>query len=90
MKEELKEELLQWSRHFRENFDKLLALVLYMTLFFGAIHVAHHNQDQDLIGWVKEGATGAAGAFFILLTGRGGKPAPPTEAPRPEPRPEGV
>lgn len=84
----MKDELLKWSCHLRENFDKLLALALYMTLFFGVIHISHHADDKDLVGWAKEGVTGAAGAFFILLTGRNrsgsvnadGKPSPPVES----------
>lgn len=66
----MKDELLAWSKHLRDNFDKLLALALYLTLFVGTIHISHHNTDGQLVDWAKEGVTGAAGAFFILLTGR--------------------
>lgn len=75
----------EWGRWFRENFDKLLLTVVFLTCIGLVVHMAHHSADSDEILWARELAQTFAGGLLGLITGhalavKATKPTPETEA----------
>jgi hypothetical protein len=63
-------ELLAWSKHLRENFDKILLVLLVYAAAVMVIHMSHDAMDKDNIAWGREITGTVLGGLMGLVTGR--------------------
>jgi hypothetical protein len=79
----------EWGKFFRDNFDKILLVMLYGSLLFIVFHMAHEKVDPNHISWVREEAGTVIGALLGLITGAklaaGRQDPPPPQVPPPPP-----
>jgi hypothetical protein len=64
------DELIAWSKHFRDNFDKMLLFSLVIGLIAVVIHMSHDKIDEDHISWAREITGTVLGGLMGLVTGR--------------------
>lgn len=61
--------MTEWGRWFRDNFDKLLLTIVFLTCVGLVIHMTHHHADSEEILWARELAQTFAGGLLGLITG---------------------
>lgn len=58
----------EWGKWFRDNFDKMLLVCVFIFMVAVVIHMTHDQKDADQILWARELA-GIAGGLLGLITG---------------------
>lgn len=63
---------MSWSeawKFFRENFDKMLLLGLFVFTVGVTLHISHDQKDNDQVLWAREMAGTVLGGLLGLITG---------------------
>ncbi len=64
------EEFSHWSKHYRDNFDKLLLFFLALALVLLVLHMSHDQADVSQVAWAREITGTVLGGLLGLITGR--------------------
>jgi hypothetical protein len=63
-------EITLWSKHLRDNFDKLIVFVLTVAMLAWVTHMVHQHVDLSHISWGRETTGLVIGTLMGLVGGR--------------------
>jgi hypothetical protein len=67
----------------REQFDKLLLVLMFTITISLALFMAHYPGDQQYVSWAKEMTTGILGALLLRINSDRKAVTPPDAKPTP-------
>ena len=59
----------EWGKWFRDSFDKLLLVAVFIFMVIAVVHMTHDARDTEQILWARELAGTFAGGLLGLITG---------------------
>lgn len=59
----------EWGKWFRDNFDKMLLVCIFVFMVLVVIHMTHDQKDHEQVLWARELAGTFAGGLLGLITG---------------------